>query len=116
MLALKILGVYRLEILRQMIIEQEQQLTTRQSEIAKLLAWGFTKKEIANTLSISELTVENLARVIYKKANVNSVGQLSAWWFCKNYDIPAQDKPTITFPTRFDFGDYGIFSYGFIEN
>lgn len=108
-----------------MIIEQVQftksavernDFTEQEAKVALLIAWGFTKKEIANELNISEFTVDNHAKKVYKKAGVNSIGQLSAWWFCKTYNVPATDKPELMNMPHFDFGDYGILSYGFTEN
>lgn len=37
-------------------------LTKRESEVTRLIAWGATKKEVAQKLFISERTVENHAR------------------------------------------------------
>lgn len=75
----------------------QAKLSRRQAQVAGFLAAGYTKKEVANHLSISERTVENTARNIYEKAEVRSVGQLCAWWFCKTFNIPHQSLPTITF-------------------
>lgn len=63
-------------------------LTKRESEVAELIAWGATKKEVANKLHVSERTIENHARSIYEKTGVTKSNELSAWWFCKTYQIP----------------------------
>lgn len=68
-------------------------LTPRESEVAELLAWGAAKKEVANMLGLTTRTVENFARSIFEKAEVNSIGAMSAWWFCRNYPIPVTDNP-----------------------
>lgn len=68
-------------------------LSKRETEIAKLIAWGASKKEIANRLSISERTVENHARMIYSKVGVSKSNELSAWWFCKQYNISKSESP-----------------------
>lgn len=62
-------------------------LTKRESQIAELIAWGGAKKEIADQLFISERTVENTARSIYDKTGVSKSTELSAWWFCTNFQI-----------------------------
>ena len=62
-------------------------LTRRESQIAELIAWGAAKKEIALQLFISERTVENTARHIYEKTEVTKAAELSAWWFCKTFNI-----------------------------
>lgn len=68
-------------------------LSSREKQVAEMIAWGRTKKEIATRLFISERTVENHTRNIYKKAGVTKSNELSAWWFCKRYQIPSSDSP-----------------------
>ena len=43
------------------------ELSRRETEVAHLLAWGASKKEVADILFISTRTVENTARNIYAK-------------------------------------------------
>lgn len=69
------------------------ELTKRESEIAELFAWGASKKDIANRLFISERTVENHARTIYKKTGCGKVNELSAWWFCTTFHISFDLSP-----------------------
>lgn len=71
----------------------DAKLTIRELQIAELIAWGASKKEIANKLFISVRTVENHARAIYEKINCNSATALSAWWFCTHYNIPQKYSP-----------------------
>lgn len=68
-------------------------LTKRESEIAELLAWGASKKDVANRLLISERTVENHTRNIYEKIGVFRVNELSAWWFCNKFHISFDLSP-----------------------
>lgn len=70
-------------------------LTKRETEIAELIAWGSTKKDVAKRLSISTRTVENIARSIFFKTKVTKSNELSAWWFCKKYRIPITESPLI---------------------
>lgn len=69
------------------------QLTKREQQIAELMAWGATKKDVANKLFISERTAENHTRNIYEKTGVTKVNELSAWWFCKNFNISLDLSP-----------------------
>lgn len=69
------------------------ELSPRESQIAELLAWGSSKKEIATKLFISPRTVETTARNIYQKAGIGKVGELSAWWFCKSFNISFDLSP-----------------------
>jgi DNA-binding NarL/FixJ family response regulator len=45
-------------------------LTKRERDILALLAQGKTNRAIANTLTITEATVENYLHTIYQKLNV----------------------------------------------
>ena len=69
------------------------ELTGRESEIAELVAWGGSKKEIANLLSISERTVENHIKNIYAKVGCGKSNELSAWWFCTRFHISFDLSP-----------------------
>lgn len=68
-------------------------LSKRENQIAELVAWGATKKEIANMLFIAEDTVENHVKNIYSILDIHSVGQLSSWWFCTRYQISFDLSP-----------------------
>ncbi len=62
-------------------------LTTREREITELIAWGATKKEIADKLFISEETVKNHLRNIFDKTGCGKSTELSAWYFCTRFHI-----------------------------
>lgn len=68
-------------------------LTKRESEVAELIAWGASKKEIASRLFIDNRTVENHARSIYEKTGVTKSNELSAWWFCVHFNISFDLSP-----------------------
>lgn len=68
-------------------------LTTREREIAEHIAWGASKKEMANSFSLSERTIENHTRNIYEKLGCHSINELSAWWFCVKFNISMQLSP-----------------------
>ena len=48
-----------------------ERLTSREREIAMLIKYGMSNKQIANTLGISEGTVKVHLHTIYKKMNLN---------------------------------------------
>lgn len=73
--------------------QKNVRLTKREAEITELLAWGASKKEVADILFISERTVENHARNIYEKSGCTKVNELSAWWFCRRFHIPVSLSP-----------------------
>lgn len=68
-------------------------LTKREIQVAELIAWGATKKDVMNKLFISEHTVENHTRHIYEKTGVTKATELSAWWFCKHFNISLDLSP-----------------------
>lgn len=75
--------------------QKNVRLTKREAEITELLAWGASKKEVADILFISERTVENHARNIYEKTGCGKVNELSAWWFCFHFRIPHNMSPLV---------------------
>ena len=54
-------------------------LTRREQEVAALVARGFTNRQIATELSISEYTVANHIANILKNLGVSSRAQITAW-------------------------------------
>lgn len=69
------------------------QLTNREKEVAELLAWGASKKEVADKLFLSEYTVDNHLRKIFEKTGTNKVTQLCAWYFCTRFHISFNLSP-----------------------
>ena len=75
-------------------------LTPRESEVADLLAWGASKKEIPDLLVIPEgklpisvHTVENLTTSIYAKLHIQKVSELCAIYFCSRFHISFELSP-----------------------
>lgn len=56
-------------------------LTDRESQVLKLIACGFTNKEISYDLSISESTVENHIHSIYTKLGISNRAQAVGYAF-----------------------------------
>lgn len=69
------------------------ELTRREGEVAELLAWGASKKEVAERLFISARTVENTARNIYAKIGIQKATELCVWWFCTKCGVPVSLDP-----------------------
>lgn len=75
-------------------------LTKRERQVAELLAWGASKKEVPDLLrklyggrEISVRTVENIARNIYAKLHLNKASELSAWYFCECHQVDDSLSP-----------------------
>jgi DNA-binding CsgD family transcriptional regulator len=68
-------------------------LTKRETQVAELLAWGAAKKEAADQLGISTRTVENIARNIYEKIDIQKATELCVWWFCTHCGVSFDLSP-----------------------
>jgi DNA-binding NarL/FixJ family response regulator len=56
-------------------------LTDRENQVLKLIAYGFTNREISRDLSISESTVENHIHNIYTKLRISNRAQAVGYAF-----------------------------------
>lgn len=68
-------------------------LSKRETQVAELLAWGASKKEVASKLFVSTRTVENTARNIYAKLGIQKATELCVWWFCTKCGVPVSLDP-----------------------
>jgi DNA-binding CsgD family transcriptional regulator len=57
----------------------ESSLTRREREVVRLLARGRTNREIADSLVISERTVENHVSNVLSKLNLETRAQVAVW-------------------------------------
>lgn len=69
------------------------ELSKRENQVAELLAWGASKKEVANRLFVSTRTIENTARNIYAKLGIQKATELCVWWFCTKCGVPVSLDP-----------------------
>ncbi|MDD2286036.1 MAG: helix-turn-helix transcriptional regulator [Paludibacter sp.] len=69
------------------------QLSKREQEVGKLIAWGACKKMVADRLYISIHTVENHVRNIFYKTGCRSANEFSAWYFCTHFNISMELSP-----------------------
>ena len=67
------------------------ELSPRELQIARLLAWGHTQKEIADKLGISPLTVTGHMKNIYRQLDIHKETDLTRWYLFKEYCI--NDNP-----------------------
>ena len=66
-----------LGMIRKALFQNKSPLTPREREVALLAKERFTKKEIADKLYISEMTVKTILQNIYSKLDVHSKAELS---------------------------------------
>lgn len=69
------------------------QLSPRETQLAERLAWGASIKEAAYALCITYKTAVNHVQNIYQKTGCNKINQLSAWWFCTQFNISFDISP-----------------------
>lgn len=83
---------------------ETESLTTRERQVAELIAWGAAQKEVPDLLvekyggrPISVYTVQNILASIYAKTHTNKANELAAWWFTHNMgvDVNAAPAPSI---------------------
>ncbi len=65
----------------------ETDLSKQQKRIARLLAWGYTQKEIGNRLFISTLTVGTHIKNIYRNLQIRKETDLCRCWIFYEYAI-----------------------------
>ncbi|MGM9763335.1 MAG: response regulator transcription factor [Candidatus Cryptobacteroides sp.] len=76
------------------------ELTKREQQVAELVAWGASTKEVPGLLKklyggkeISVHTVENTLRNIYVKIHIGKATELAAWWFCRFCGVDSSESP-----------------------
>lgn len=74
-------------------MNKDVKLTKRENEVAEFLAWGASKKELADIFCIDYDTVDSHTRAIYEKTDTHKVSELSAWWFCTHFHISFNLSP-----------------------
>ena len=63
-------------------------LTDRENQVLKLIACGFTNREISGSLTISESTVENHIHNIYTKLGISNRAQAVGYAFHLKIVLP----------------------------
>lgn len=71
----------------EMVDDTKEHLTTRQSEILKLIGKGKTSSEIADTLYIGKSTVETHRKNMIKKLSLNGSGELLRYAMERRYEF-----------------------------
>lgn len=68
-------------------------LSKREKEIAELVTWGASCKEISCILNISVETAKEHVKHIKKKLGINKSTEIGAFIFCTEYNVPVhRDK------------------------
>lgn len=67
------------------------ELSAIELNIARLLAWGYTQKEIANMVHRSAWTISAHLKNIYRQLDIHKETDLTRWYLFKEYSI--NDNP-----------------------
>lgn len=68
-------------------------LSKRELEVAEMLVFGATTKDVANNLFLAFNTVVTHKKNIYRKLNIRKETELSKWYFCRRFKISINIKP-----------------------
>ena len=71
--------------------ETHDGLTTRERDVAALIGLGLTNADIAESLVISERTVESHTSRIYHKLGCTTRSQVTAWAITRGLSAPPTD-------------------------
>jgi DNA-binding NarL/FixJ family response regulator len=71
------------------LLKREVVLPTQQSRVLALIAQGYTNREIAGVLALSEKTVSNYIRIIFQKLGFTRRVQAAAYYFQNHPQNPA---------------------------
>ena len=64
-------------------------LSEREKQVAEMVAWGFTEKEIAEKIHVSPLTVNTHKKNIYREMGIRKDTDLAREFFLQEYGIRA---------------------------
>lgn len=67
-----------------------KELTKREMEVAKLLTWGASAKEISLILILSTETVGTHIKNIKRKLGLSKSTEIGAFIFCTEYHVPIE--------------------------
>lgn len=65
-------------------------LSQREKQIAELVTWGASAKEISLILTLSSNTVLRHIKNIKKKLGVNKITEVAAYIFCTEYNVSTE--------------------------
>lgn len=71
----------------------EVELSKREKEVVKSIAFGASVEECAEELFVAKRTVINHLQHIYDKTGTRSLNSIAAWYFCKEYNISFRLSP-----------------------
>ncbi len=70
-------------------------LSHREMQVAELLAWGYTDKEVAHQLFVSFNTIRKHRQNIYDRLNLQNLADLTRWYFAETEKLVFGIKPVL---------------------
>jgi len=68
-------------------LKWDAELTDRELEIGKQVAFGYTQREAATIFFRSPLTIANTLRNAFRKVGARNIAEFSAWLWCKEFNV-----------------------------
>lgn len=72
-------------------------LTARQEEVAYMVGFGLSRKEVAAKLGVSYKTVDNEVQQVYARIGASKVTELTIFCFCRKFKIPISSLMVVVF-------------------
>lgn len=78
-------------------LNMDASLTARQEEVAYLVGFGLSRKEVAAKLGVSYKTVDNEVQQVYARIGASKVTELTIFCFCRKFKIPISSLMVVVF-------------------
>ncbi|MBQ6799646.1 MAG: helix-turn-helix transcriptional regulator [Bacteroidaceae bacterium] len=72
-------------------------LTARQEEVAYMVGFGLSRKEVAAKLGVSYKTIDNEVQQVYARIGASKVTELTIFCFCRKFKIPISSLMVVVF-------------------
>ena len=78
-------------------LNMDSSLTARQEEVAYMVGFGLSRKEVAAKLGVSYKTVDNEVQQVYARIGASKVTELTIFCFCRKFKIPISSLMVVVF-------------------
>ena len=78
-------------------LNMDASLTARQEEVAYMVGFGMSRKEVAAKLGVSYKTVDNEVQQVYARIGASKVTELTIFCFCRKFKIPISSLMVVVF-------------------
>lgn len=78
-------------------LNMDASLTARQEEVAYMVGFGLSRKEVAAKLGVSYKTVDNEVQQVYARIGASKVTELTIFCFCRKFKIPISSLMVVVF-------------------